>query len=260
MSLKLLDNPAISSTLFFPQKAAPHTSAVRNAVDGSIPVEENITLGYRLYPHQKTSPLVVMYHGNGEIAAQYDFLAQEYHKIGLSLMVIDFRGYGWSEGVPQVSNLLGDVEGTFEGLDNVLAKAQLQPEGLYIKGRSLGSAPAIEMAAKHPEAFRGLIIESGFAVVMHLLKRRGFPESILGGLPDPIGNLRKVKTLDLPLLVIHGERDQLIPVSHGQDLYGGSPHPIKRILRAKNSGHNDLLFNSMSDYFAAIVDFVDATS
>jgi len=125
-------------------------------------------------------------------------------------------------------------------------------------GRSLGSVPAIQAAHAYPERFKGLIIESGFAHTIPLLARLGVPTDVLTGLPDPIGNARKIAEIGLPLLVIHGERDSLIPVENGQALYDASPATHKRLLRIPGAGHNDLLMADLDGYFAAIAHFLSA--
>lgn len=90
---------------------------------------------------------------------------------------------------------------------------------LWIMGRSLGSAPAIDLAA-HPEKVSGLIIESGFAQTLSLMERLGI-NITLPGLDDTqvFSNARTISTYPGPLLVLHGRYDQIIPVRHGIELY-----------------------------------------
>jgi hypothetical protein len=250
--MNLLDNPLVTSILFYPRRESPGGSEVPGAVDGSIPVHDEVSLGYRYYPHD--GPTVLYFHGNGEIAGDYDGIAPEFHRIGAGLLVVDYRGYGWSTGKPRASNLLSDVEAVHKALPDILKTEN----PLYIMGRSLGSAPAIHYASLHPETFKGIIIESGFAHAPKLLANLGLPAQLFGNVPDPIGNVPKMKKLDLPLLVIHGERDTLIPVANGQVLYDASPSARKNILRIPNAGHNDLLYVGMPDYFAAIAELLHA--
>lgn len=261
MSLALLDNPLINNTLFYPRSAQMGTSQLHNVIDGTLPVDDDVVLGYRGYQHPKpTAPLLLFFHGNGEIATDYDGMAQEFLDCGVSLLVVDYRGYGWSTGEPKVSTLLSDVEAVHNKLPDLIKTLQLESTTQYIMGRSLGSAPAIHLAHQHPETYQGIIIESGFAHVLHLLMRRGFPSNFFNGAADPVGNLRKIKNLDLPLLVIHGEKDQLIPVNHGQELYDNSPAETKKLLRIRQAGHNDLLWWGKKDYFDAIRKFIKQTS
>lgn len=235
--------------VFYPRTDAPGHSRVTSAIDGTIPVEKDIALGYRLYPHQPDAPLVVYFHGNGEIASDYDDAAQAFQRIGASLLVVDYRGYGWSTGRPLVSALLSDVEAVQKALPEIRTKGNIGNVPLYLMGRSLGSIPAVHMAHLYPDQFKGLIIESGFAHVMPWLASKGLP---VMGLPDPIANADKVSQLPMPLLVLHGERDTLVPPSQGQALYDASPATHKQILIIPRAGHNDIMYVGLSQYFAAI--------
>ncbi|MCD4686656.1 MAG: alpha/beta hydrolase [Anaerolineae bacterium] len=256
MDLTALDNPIVLSTLFYPRPARPGGSLLANTYDGTLPVGDDVVLGYRLYAHQPDTPVLLYFHGNGEIASDHDFFADEYRRIGLSLLVVDYRGYGWSTGTPKVSTLLSDVEDIMTALPDLLRRVGLTDQTLLVMGRSLGSAPAIHAAYTYPDRCKGLIIESGFSRAVRLLGRLGLPKIITDRLADPVGNDRKMAEIDLPLLVIHGERDMLLPVTNGQELYDASPATYKRILRVQGAGHNDLLMFGMRRYFEAIAELV----
>jgi len=257
MDPKLLDNPLVLAILFHPRAEEPERSRLHNVHDGTIPIQDEIALGYRLYVHKPGSPVIVYFHGNGEVASDYDTIAPSYHRVGTSLLVVDYRGYGWSTGKPLVSTLLSDVEAVRDALPGILAEAGLADARFLVMGRSLGSTCAIHAAHLYPDLFRGIIIESGFAHTLPLLARLGVPADALADLPDPIGNVQKMQSVHLPLLVIHGERDMLIPVANGQALYDASPARLKYIVRIMRAGHNDLLYYGVREYFAAIKGFLD---
>lgn len=259
MSLALLDNPVVLSQAFYPRPAHRGEGlrgGSHDVFDGIIPVERDIVLGYRLYANLSGGPLILLFHGNGEIAIDYDDIAPYYQRhVNASLLVVDYRGYGWSTGAPTFSALLNDTEAVCGALPDILESANLLDSPLYVMGRSIGSAPALHIAKEHPDRFRGLIIESGFAKVLTLALRWGLLREIAEKLVDPIGNERKIASLNLPLLVIHGEQDTLIPVDHAQRLYDTSPAARKFLLRVPGAGHNDLL--AWPDmYFKAIADFL----
>ena len=254
--MEFIDNPLVQSILFYPRPDQAGGSVLPDTYDGTIPVEEGIVLGYRLYAQRTVAPVMLYFHGNGEIASDHDFIARSYHVAGASLLVVDSRGYGWSTGKPKVSALLADVQLVLDALPDVLQPAGLTDQSLVVMGRSLGSAPAIHLAHTHPARVKGIIIESGFAHAIPLLARLGLPANLLANVPDPIGNVRKMGEIDLPLLVIHGEEDNLIPVNNGQALYDASPASLKRIVRIPGAGHNDLLMVGTRTYFAAIQDFL----
>ncbi len=252
MSPNLLDNPLVLANLFFPRPAQPGTSRLPNVQDGTIPVAGGFALGYRFYELTPGSPVILYFHGNGETADDYDMFAGDFHRVGAALMVVDYRGYGWSTGKPLVSTLLTDAEAVLTALPGIIGKER----SLFVMGRSLGSAPAVHLAHKNPGVFKGLIIESGFAHEPSLFRRLAIPDAILKQVPSVFGNESKMREVHLPLLVIHGERDTLIPVENGQALYDVSPADNKRILRVTGAGHNDLLLYGVADYFAAIQQFI----
>lgn len=252
MTPNLLDNPLVLNNLFFPRPSRPGTSNLPNVHDGTIPVAENVALGYRFYDHTPGSPVILYFHGNGETADDYDMFAGDFHRAGAALLVVDYRGYGWSTGKPLVSTLLTDAEAVLPALPGIIG----QGRSVFVMGRSLGSAPAVHVAHKTPDAFKGLIIESGFAHEPSLFRRLAIPDAILKQVPSVFGNEIKMREVHLPLLVIHGERDTLIPVENGQALYDASPAAHKRIVRIPNAGHNDLLLHGLIDYFGSIRQFL----
>ena len=256
MDFNLFDTPLIRQILFYPRTAHALTEPRDNIVDGTIAVEDDVVLGYRLFKHQQsTAPLFIYFHGNGEVASDYTSFAQEFLDLGVSLLVVDYRGYGWSTGEPRVKHLIGDVVPVIEALPQLRAEHGLTSEKLIVMGRSLGSAPALHAAHTYPEKLAGLIVESGFAQLPPLMAQLGLPVQLQANLPDPIGNLRKMTEVNLPVLIIHGERDTLIPVANGQRLYDATPTSNKKIVRLAGVGHNNLLLR-IDDYFGAIREFL----
>jgi uncharacterized protein len=251
-----LDNPLVQQFLFHPRRVAAGGSRLKNAIDGTVPVDGGVVLGYRLYAHKPGSPVIVYFHGNGEVAAEHDDIAPMYHAIDASLLVFDYRGYGWSTGKPSVSAMNPDTEAIHYAVPGILDQAALGRSPLILMGRSLGSAPAIHLACAYPQAYRGLIIESGFAQVIPLLARLGLPIGLMGETADPVGNLEKMREIKLPLLIIHGDQDSLIPVSQGVMLYEASPSTNKRMKRIGHAGHNDMLYYA-EEYFEAVGEFLN---
>lgn len=265
MSNHPIDSPAILNNLFFVRKTMLPKDDGDYLKNGRIVVEENengdIALGYRLYVHHSSAPLILYFHGNGEIATDYDSIAPFYHACGVSLMVVDYRGYGWSTGRPLASKMLPDAQIVLDKLDSVLGAQGIVPgRPLFVMGRSLGSAPVIYLALKNPDRLRGLIIESGYADAPSLFRRLGIP------IPDdlaeddslPINNSEKMRRVHTPTLVIHGERDTLIPVTHGKTLHENAANTEKSLVIIPNAGHNNVGFIDVQKYFNAIKRFVDA--
>lgn len=254
----LLDNPIILSMVFFPRGDEPHYTSDGPVRDAVIPVDDKIRLGYRLYLHRPDAPLILFFHGNGEIASDYDDIAGLYHRAGASLLVVDYRGYGWSTGRPLVSTLLPDAEAVLHGLPQVLGAAGAADVPLFVKGRSLGSAPAVHLARHFPQQFRGLMLESGFADAPSVFRRMGIPlpNMLNNSLLLPVANVRKIETVTLPLLLIHGERDELVTLDNARRMYAASPAEHKRLLVIPRAGHNNLMGLGQQDYFDAVAEFI----
>ncbi len=249
----LLDLPEARRTIFYPR---PDTQPV-DELDLFIPVADGIRLGARLYVAGKDSPVILLFHGNGEIASDYDRNSISYKKIGVSLLVVDYRGYGKSDGFPTASALLDDATVVYRQVRHVLAERGLDASRLFIMGRSLGSAAAIEAASHAGDEIEGLIIESGFASALPFIKnkRGSLPDDLKGG-ADGFANAKKISRLDIPTLIIHGQADRLLPVRHGKTLYESCGAEQKRLVIIPNAGHNNLLHRGRDLYFSALREFI----
>jgi len=129
---------------------------------------------------------------------------------------------------------------------------------LWIMGRSLGSASAIELAASYPEKMKGLIIESGFAHTLPLLQRLGINTEILKIEDSQVfSNAEKLSRFAGPTLIIHGQYDQIIPLQHGKDLFSCSPAGRKKMQIINGADHNTLLMIGGRQYFEIIRDFIN---
>lgn len=260
MSEHPLDSPEVIQNLFYPRKASANTGQDDSIKDGTVKVDEDVEIGYRLYIKHSSAPVLLYFHGNGEVASDYDSIAPYYHNVGLSLLVVDYRGYGWSTGSPLASKLLPDAQKVLDAIDSILSDSGVVPgRPLFLMGRSLGSAPAIYLAMTNSDKLQGLIIESGYADAPSLFRRLGI--AISDDIKDdptlPIGNDEKMKKVTIPTLVIHGEHDMLIPVSHGKTLYENSVAENKELLIIPRAGHNDVSFVDMARYFDGIKDFIE---
>lgn len=253
-SLALLDRPEILSLVFYPRRE--WCPPPPGAVDHRIPVAAGVSISARFYPGPGAdAPTILFFHGNGEVACDYDGIAPLYERLGLGLFVADYRGYGVSGGSPTISALLADAQAILAYLVS-WHESQGHHGPLFVMGRSLGSQPAIELASRQPGALRGLIIESGFASPLHLLRYFGLPL----GLPQlsqiEAASQARLHAVTLPALIIHGQRDELIPADEGQSLYDAIGSARKRLVIVPRAGHNDLLMVGAAQYFNAITEFV----
>jgi fermentation-respiration switch protein FrsA (DUF1100 family) len=252
----VLDRQEVTSVLFHPRHQPPSPRLEKNQRTVRIPVGDDNHLGGKLFIAEVESPVIIFFHGNGEIAADYDTIAPVYESLGLSLFIIDYRGYGDSSGVPSASALIDDAYPAFEGAMSVLAENELKPRAFYMMGRSLGSAPALEVVSRAGDKLAGLILESGFAHTLALIERIGFVQvADAFEQRDGFGNIDKIAKASLPTLIIHGERDVIIPIGDAETLFEASPATDKQFVRVPGAGHNDLMMVGYREYFGAIAKF-----
>ncbi len=257
MDYTALDRPEILTVLFHPRREWQHSPSRSPAEDLLIPVETDVMIGARFHPVQNSAPTILFFHGNGEIASDYDDIGPLYNRLGINFLVVDYRGYGRSSGSPTVASMIKDAHQIFEWVSNFLnERAYVGP--LIIMGRSLGSASALEIAAHYDRRFDGLIIESGFTHVEPLLNLMGVDMNALG-IHEEEGarNIDKIKAFDKPLLIIHAEFDHLIPFAQGQALYKAASVVNKKLLKIPGADHNTILFSGMSQYLRAVKDLTD---
>jgi hypothetical protein len=124
---------------------------------------------------------------------------------------------------------------------------------LIVMGRSLGSASALELASSYTEKIDGLIIESGFAYTQSILRILGIHMDAIGiREEDGFRNLDKMRTFGKPTLVIHAERDQILPFADGEALFEACPAADKAFLKIPRANHNDIFLVGLKEYMGAV--------
>lgn len=256
----VLDRPEVLNYLFYPRQEQFRAPAQENRVDVLIPVEEDIVIGSSFHLAGKSNPNILFFHGNGEIVADYDDLAPIYLNLGINLFAADYRGYGRSSGNPSVTGMMGDCHIIFDYILNWM-KENDHTGPLVVMGRSLGSASALELANYYKDRIDGLVIESGFAYLLPLLRLMGINVGALGiSEEDGCRNLEKIGTYDKPTLVIHAEYDHIIPFSDGQALFDASTASEKKMIKIEGANHNDILFRGFRIYLQGIHDLMTTVS
>jgi uncharacterized protein len=251
-----LDAPEILRYIFHPRSERGISNVSSAVSEVMIPVGDGVSIGGRFHIDKKESPNILFFHGNGEIASDYDDLGPLYNQIGINFLPVDYRGYGRSIGNPTVSHMMNDCHVILEFVRNWLSAGGLTGP-LILMGRSLGSASVLELVASYPENIKGLIVESGFAFTGPLLSLLGVNLAALDfDEKNGLRNLDKIKTYDGPTLIIHAEMDQIIPFSDGQALFEASPAEKKTLLKIRRANHNDIFIHGFREYMAAIDDLI----
>jgi len=251
-----LDRPEILSSVFHPRPDLTH-AAPEGASDLFIPVGEDVSLMGRVHQGSKHGGSILFFHGNGEIVSDYDQLGQIYTQMGMTFIPVDYRGYGQSTGSPSLSTMMRDSHAVFDFVRDWLRERDY--EGPFIvMGRSLGSAPALELAYSRHAELRALIMESGFAYTLPLLRLLGIDVQGLGLDEDNgLNNLDKISRVHLPFLILHAELDQIIPISDAWALHEACPSTEKTFVEIPGAGHNDIFLRDLNRYMQAIRSLVD---
>ncbi|HVR44284.1 MAG TPA: alpha/beta hydrolase [Thermoanaerobaculia bacterium] len=194
-----------------------------------IPVGDGVRIAALHLPNPEADFTIVFSHGNAEDLGHLAPLLAEIRDAGFGVVGWDYRGYGLSSGGPATArNVTSDVEAIYRWATGELG---IPPAAIVPYGRSVGSGPATHLAAREPVG--GLVIESGFTSAFRVVTRVPL-------LPfDRFPNLREIRNVRCPVLVIHGIRDRIIPLSHGKALHAAAPGP-KQALWVPGAGHNDL--------------------
>lgn len=251
-----IDLPQINGALFYPHYDSveiPENPYIKQVM---IPVGDGVVVSSIWAAMEKAPVSILFFHGNGEIATDYIDIAGIFWQMNIRFICVDYRGYGRSSGDPTISLMMEDAHDIFKYVSSQIgAKEEL----LVIMGRSLGSASALEIAAEYGNQIDGLIVESGFAETLPLLRTLGADLDCLKiKEEDGFANKDKIKSFTKPLLVIHAEDDFLIPISQAEKLFAAANTPQKKFLKIPNAGHNDIFFIGMKDYLTAISELMKA--
>ena len=241
--------------MFYP-RAADYPPSEGDA-EYLVQVAPGVQVAARFFAGDPAWSSILFFHGNGEVASDYDEIAPLYRERRLNLVVAEFRGYGGSTGTPTVAALMADAHPVAEAFHSQLDQRGFAPRR-YIMGRSLGAHPALELAANRSEGFHGLIIESGAGMIRRMLDRRGLLDTEPGRrLAD--AHDAKLRRIQLPVLFIHGSEDDLVPLSAAWELHdhlAGTPRTFELI---PGVGHNDLMWRAQHQYFDAIEAFTSSS-
>ncbi|MEM6436622.1 MAG: alpha/beta hydrolase [Cyanobacteria bacterium P01_D01_bin.115] len=210
-----------------------------------IPVNETEAIsGTYLFNEQATHTLLYI-HGNAEDLGTVRPVLERLHSFGFSVFAYDYRGYGTSDGRPSERNAYEEADAAYAYLTQQL---KIPPEQIIVYGRSVGGGPAVELATQ--QAISGLILESTFTSVFRVV----VPFPLLPF--DKFPNLDKLPEIQVPVLIMHGQADRVIPFEHGQTLYEALPEP-KLSLWVETAGHNDFPWVAGDRHQQALLAFQD---
>jgi len=253
-----IDDPRISNVVFYPRKIKIPEEMSPNVKVLKFQVKEDIMIGGFYYTADKNLPTVLLFHGNGEIASDYQYFAPTYFNCGVNLAVADFRGYGFSTGSPIYSGLITDAYPIFKIFIKWMDDNGFK-NSLFVQGRSMGSVCAAEIGSHNPDDLKGIIFESGFASIYNMMTRlfRVSGPDITPEALNDYSNDTRIKKFQKPVLIIHGTKDWIIPNDEAQLIYDAIPENVdKNLIMIDGAGHNDI-FSYQEEYFNPLKKFIE---
>lgn len=206
---------------------------------------ENQQISAVYLPNPSAKYTILYVHGNAEDLGDIRATLKKIRDVGFSVFAYDYRGYGTSQGTPTENAAYQDIDTAYYYLTEDL---KIKPEQIIVFGRSVGGGSAVDLAARKPIA--GLIIESTFTSAFRVV----VPFPILPF--DKFNNLEKIKKVQVPVLVMHGKLDDIVPFEHGEKLFAAVTAP-KLYLWVDNANHNDFLEVAQEKYGKKLREFVD---
>ena len=275
----ILDSDTVTQAVFHPRPESPNY--VAKGIATMTPTDGAEIAGY-LHECQASDALLIFFHGNGEIAADYDSFVSMYLDCGISCWVVDYRGYGHSTGTPSFSAMLRDAEAILTDVPRIGAAINRDFTQIIVMGRSLGSASAIHLAAMGSSSVVGLVLDSAYADGLALIARLDGPNILKENVfvcesfknesdeaqsgPHLIrykinqhqfeDNIDKIRRCQLPTLIIHGTEDRIISLADAISLFKACPSEDKQLVKVSGAGHNNLFYVGFSDYCRALRNYL----
>ncbi len=245
-----------TNMLYLPRFAADNSGATPADVGLdyqaiTLNTEDDVKLDAWYLPVPDERGVILFCHGNAGNITHRLFTLELLYKLGFSVLIFDYRGYGKSQGETSEQGTYRDAEAAWQYL---LQQQRYREDEIVIMGRSLGAAIAAELAHRHRPA--AVILESSFTSVPDVAAELYplFPVRWLSHLR--YGTLDYLPSITSPLLIVHSRDDEIIPFPHGQRLFEAANSP-KQFLELKG-GHNDAIYVSGVDYYRrGLNDFFD---
>jgi len=240
--------------IYFPEKypKGPYDQArsIANLQDCWITTQDGVKIHAWYAPAESARATLVISHGNaGNLSHRY-LILRSLQRHRYNVLMYDYRGYGRSEGTPSEEGIYSDGRAA---LDFVLTLPGVDSSRTFLWGTSLGGAVALDVATQR--AVAGIILESTFTsaadvarILYPFLPVRYF-------LRTKLNSIEKIKSLHVPILIVHGSHDTIIPIGFGRQLFQAAPGP-KEMYEIPGADHNDTFFVGGEEYFDRVDQFI----
>ncbi len=240
--------------IYFPNNppTAITSPTLQKAQNITVKTDDGLSLS-ALYipPKDQNQPVIVFFHGNGGDIGDRGYRPEPYIPMGYGFLLAEYRGYWGNDGKPSEQGFYADARAYIEWLIN---DQGIQQDKIVLFGESLGTGVAVEMALRYPRT-KALVLMAPYTTLPDVGQRHMFylPVKLLA--KDRFDSLSKIGNIKVPLLILHGRKDTIVPFDMGENLFAAAPEP-KKMEVFDEGGHIDLL-----DYGEAqrVIHFLTAT-
>ena len=250
--MEILEN-IHSSLIFYPSKefiSSPAQDGIKHE-EVFIKTPDGEKLHGYFFPapvvDKPTSAKTVIYlHGNAQNVSTWYLAPVEIQKyVPANFLLVDYRGYGKSTGKPTVEGVITDAQAMYK----YLIDRDCNPEDISVYGRSIGGAIALELGVR--EKIKSIVVQSSFASLKEIAKEL-FPFIPSSLVKDDFWDSKElIKKINTPVLISHGDKDEIVPVSHSYKLYEMANEP-KKLIILKDATHNDISNYFTEEYFETL--------
>jgi len=257
------DRPEVCRYYFFPQPGHPLGASDRGAPVALVLGDGTRVGGYWSHP-LPAAPTLLYLHGNGErIVDQLSTWPDWARRAGANLLCLDYPGYATSEGTPTFSSCCQAAQAA---LDFLLGRPIAEVPAVVVVGRSIGSLFALDLVARNPgPRLRGLALESGIADLgLRLAVRVPFDQvaidraALEAAVAIDFDQQAKLARVAGPVLVLHTEQDDIVPIWHGERLAEWAGPRLLRFVRLAAGDHNTIQLYNEQTYVDALTELVSA--
>lgn len=192
-------------------------------------------------PYSGAKQTVLFLHGNAGNISSRLFRVKFYQSLNVNLFILDYRGYGKSKGRPSEQGLYKDVRAAY---DYLVKEQNVETSQILVHGKSLGCAVAIDLCLDNEVGY--LILESPFSSVPNIAKEvyPFLPCQLLSH--QKYDNVSKIKSINVPKLILHGRYDDMIGYEHASLLHENAKQP--KVLLPYDGGHNDIDYVTSDEF------------
>jgi uncharacterized protein len=246
--------------IFHPDKSNDHTTPDAYGIqydDVTFRTEDGLNLNGWFVPGKKSLPdadlhTLLWFHGNsGNINRRLDNIKMLHDRVPVNVFIFDYRQYGKSEGKISEQGTYIDARAALAYLHS---RNDINNEKIIFFGRSLGSAVAVELAVQ--EKCRALILETPFTSIKEMGKKLYPFLPFTFFLRTKYDSLSRIGDIKVSTLIMHGDKDELVPIEQGKMLYEKANDP-KEFYTIPGAMHNDTHIVGGEEYFDVIRDFVN---